>query len=393
MLSLFEKIKKIWVVEYYFESIESKIEGKLLVNSDTEENAIGKFRDYFSTYEKSFFYYKSIHSSESYINQSEKSELLCIKAMDNIDEQDVIIFEEREVSYPLAIKSSAIVLNKIEYDFIDDKTFILIDASKYEHLSGDFILTKLHAIGFDWTCLLKGKTQSILENSAPYLIKIKNEMDITQRKFVNLCLKNPICIFIKTNLDLFSLSSHLRKFTYLEVYGKDNWSYFRFYDPNIFSLISEHLNEMESNIFYKNIDEIYFLKNSHFYSLKNNASDCNLDPKNKLIITPYLQKIFHDYQQSIFIKKIINNLPKYKDHKQVLDIKEKKEIINELNRAYLFGLTNPKAIYYFLIAQIVFFNKEFLSLWSVASHYSSSQEIRALHYLDLTINKMSRDKI
>ncbi|MBS6211402.1 MAG: DUF4123 domain-containing protein [Proteus hauseri] len=393
MLSLFEKIKKIWVVEYYFESIESKIEGKLLVNSDTEENAIGKFRDYFSTYEKSFFYYKSIHSSESYINQSEKSELLCIKAMDNIDEQDVIIFEEREVSYPLAIESSAIVLNKIEYDFIDDKTFILIDASKYEHLSGDFILTKLHAIGFDWTCLLKGKTQSILENSAPYLIKIKNEMDITQRKFVNLCLKNPICIFIKTNLDLFSLSSHLRKFTYLEVYGKDNWSYFRFYDPNIFSLISEHLNEMESNIFYKNIDEIYFLKNSHFYSLKNNASDCNLDPKNKLIITPYLQKIFHDYQQSIFIKKIINNLPKYKDHKQVLDIKEKKEIINELNRAYLFGLTNPKAIYYFLIAQIVFFNKEFLSLWSVASHYSSSQEIRALHYLDLTINKMSRDKI
>ncbi|WIF72884.1 DUF4123 domain-containing protein [Proteus vulgaris] len=393
MLSLFEKIKKIWVIEYYFESVESKIEGKLLVNSDTEENAIGKFRDYFSTYEKSFFYYKSIHSSESYINQSEKSELLCIKAMDNIDEQDVIIFEEREVSYPLAIESSAIVLNKIEYDFIDDNTFILIDASKYEHLSGDFILTKLHAIGFDWTCLLKGKTQSILENSAPYLIKIKNEMDITQRKFVNLCLKNPICIFIKTNLDLFSLSSHLRKFTYLEVYGKDNWSYFRFYDPNIFSLILEHLNEIESNIFYKNIDEIYFLKNSLFYSLKNNSVDCNLDPKNKLIITPYLQKIFHDYQQSIFIKKIINNLPKYKDHKQVLNIKEKKEIINELNRAYLFGLTNPKAIYYFLIAQINFFNKEFLSLWSIANHYSSSQEIRALHYLDLTINKMSRDKI
>lgn len=393
MLSLFEKIKKTWVIEYYFESVESKIEGKLLVNSDTEENAIGKFRDYFSTYEKSFFYYKSIHSSESYINQSEKSELLCIKAMDNIDEQDVIIFEEREVSYPLAIESSAIVLNKIEYDFIDDNTFILIDASKYEHLSGDFILTKLHAIGFDWTCLLKGKTQSILENSAPYLIKIKNEMDITQRKFVNLCLKNPICIFIKTNLDLFSLSSHLRKFTYLEVYGKDNWSYFRFYDPNIFSLILEHLNEIESNIFYKNIDEIYFLKNSHFYSLKNNSVDCNLDPKNKLIITPYLQKIFHNYQQSIFIKKIINNLPKYKDHKQVLNIKEKKEIINELNRAYLFGLTNPKAIYYFLIAQIIFFNKDFLSLWSIASHYSSSQEIRALHYLDLTINKMSRDKI
>lgn len=157
MLSLFEKIKKIWVIEYYFESVESKIEGKLLVNSDTEENAIGKFRDYFSTYEKSFFYYKSIHSSESYINQSEKSELLCIKAMDNIDEQDVIIFEEREVSYPLAIESSAIVLNKIEYDFIDDNTFILIDASKYEHLSGDFILTKLHAIGLIGLVYLKEK--------------------------------------------------------------------------------------------------------------------------------------------------------------------------------------------------------------------------------------------
>lgn len=54
MLSLFEKIKKIWVLEYYFESTESKIEGKLLVNSDTEESAIEKFRDYFSTYEKSF---------------------------------------------------------------------------------------------------------------------------------------------------------------------------------------------------------------------------------------------------------------------------------------------------------------------------------------------------
>lgn len=40
MLSLFEKIKKIWVLEYYFESTESKIEGKLLVNSDTEESAI-----------------------------------------------------------------------------------------------------------------------------------------------------------------------------------------------------------------------------------------------------------------------------------------------------------------------------------------------------------------
>lgn len=395
MLSLFEKIKKIWVIEYYLESVESKTEGKLLVNSDTEENAIGKFRDYFSTYEKSFFYYKSIHSSESYINQSEKSELLCIKAMDNIDKQDVIIFEEREVSYPLAIESSAILLNKIEYDFIDNNTFILIDASKYERLSGDFILTKLHAIGFDWTCLLKGKTQSILENSAPYLIKIKNknEMDIIQSKFVNLCLKNPICIFIKTNLDLFSLSNHLRKFTYLEVYGKNNFNYFRFYDPNIFSLILGHFNEIEAEIFLKNIDEIYFLKNNDFYALRNNVVDSNFNSKNKLIITPYLQRIFHDYQQSIFLNKIVNNLPKNKEDNCYLNIETRKLIINELNKAYLLGLTNPKAIYYFLIAQVNFFNEEFLSLWNVASHYSSSQEIRALHYLDLTINKMSRDKI
>lgn len=397
MLSLFEKIKKTWVIEYYFESTESKIEGKLLVNSDTKESAIEKFRDYFSTYEKSFFYYKSILLFENYINQSEKSELLCINAMDNIDKQDVIVFEEREVSFPLAIQSSAIILSKIEieYDFIDSNTFILIDASKYEHLSGDFVLTKLHVLGFDWTCLLKGKTQSILERSAPYLIKIKNrsEMDIIQKQFVKLCLDNPICIFIKTSLSLLELSKHLRKFTYLEVYGKDNWSYFRFYDPNIFSLILEHLNEVESNIFYKNIDEIFFLKDNCFFSLKNNTVDYNFDSKNKLIITPYLQKVFHDYQQSVFMKKIAINLPKYKTHKRDLNIKEKKELIDELNKAYLLGLTNPKAIYYFIIAQIDFFNEEFLSLWNEASHYSSSQEIRALHYLDLTINKMSKDKI
>ncbi|MEX5895690.1 DUF4123 domain-containing protein [Proteus vulgaris] len=83
-------------------------------------------------------------------------------------------------------------------------------------------------------------------------------MDIIQKQFVKLCLDNPICIFIKTSLSLLELSKHLRKFTYLEVYGKDNWSYFRFYNPDIVSLVLEHLNEVESNIFYKNIDESSF---------------------------------------------------------------------------------------------------------------------------------------
>lgn len=79
--------------------------------------------------------------------------------MDNIDKQDVIIFEEREVSFPLAIESSAIILSKIEieYDFIDSNTFILIDASKYEHLSGDFVLTKLHVLGLIGRVYLKEK--------------------------------------------------------------------------------------------------------------------------------------------------------------------------------------------------------------------------------------------
>lgn len=61
--------------------------------------------------------------------------------------------------------------------------------------------------------------------------------------------------------------------------------------------------------------------------MKNNTVDYNFDSKNKLIITPYLQKTFNDYQQSIFMKKIAINLPKYKINKRDLNIKEKKNLL------------------------------------------------------------------
>lgn len=64
-----------------------------------------------------------------------------------------------------------------------------------------------------------------------------------------------------------------------------------------------------------------------FFSLKNNTVDYNFDSKNKLIITPYLQKAFNDYQQSIFMKKIAINLPKYKINKRDLNVKEKKNLL------------------------------------------------------------------
>ncbi|WP_283126850.1 DUF4123 domain-containing protein [Providencia stuartii] len=385
-----------WVMEYYKDKDGISARGKILVCAENELYAAEVFRLYFMNQGFSSFYYESLISLQGYLAQSQQSEWLCIQALNTIAEQSALIFEEREITYPLAIEQACLTIRSIESlrsELAEERVYILVDAARYHVCSEQFILPVLYSLNCPWGCLLQGESGAALEDSAPYLIEIPSapERSLTQQQFLTFCCENAVGILLQSSLSFADLSHHFRKFTYMPIANGTAWYFFRFYDPDIFYLLVSHLSTVEIKHFLRNITGCYFLSDGRPYVLSYYPEQNDVAAARPLRITPYLQQVFQHYQQALLIKKIDENFPEpVGSHKVTSSTVERKtQITQTLNQAYLLGLTHPKALYYFLVAQINFPDEHWLSRWKIAKAYSSSQEVSSLHYLELTINAVS----
>lgn len=387
-----------WVMAFYKEKDGRAFRGKVLIRGQNELQASDTFMDFFVHQGFSFVYYESCVSVRDYLEQSLRSELRCIQALNTIKDNAGWIFEEQEVTYPLAIEHPCLavkMVKNLQHALRQEKgkLYLIIDGAKYQALRGQFILPTLYTLNCQWASLLTGENHTGLEDSAPYLIAFpcEDEQTLTQQQFFAFCCENPVGILLRTSHDFSSLSHHLRKFTYMPIREKNTWCFFRFYDPTIFALLISHIDIAEAQHFFNGILAYYYLNKGEPHVLSYHPEQIDNVVNKPLALTPYLQHVLQDEQQALLIAKMVANFPEPVDlqHVSLSPVPVDIQIVQKLNQAFLLGLTHPKALYYFLVAQINFPDSAWVSRWDIAKSYSTSQEIRALHYLELTLNAVS----
>lgn len=392
MLMSSHNLHQYWVLAYYKEKDGNASRGKMLVHAESEFSAAGVFQACFRAQGFSSFYYESLIAATVYLEQSREAEWLCIRALHSMAGRTALIFEERKITCPPAIEQDWFTLNadsSPECIPVEGRVYLLIDGALYHTCSGKFILPVLYSLNCRWGCLLQGDAQAASEDYAPYLIEIPSvpERTLTQQQFLTWCCENPAGILLHSSRDFAALSQHFRKFTYLPVADNTTWCFFRFYDPGIFYLLVSHLNTAEVRHFFQGITGCRFLHEGNACVLSYDPEQNNKVTPERVTITPYLQQVFQQARQAALITKIEESLPAPADSSGTgLPADERKNlIIRTLNQAYLLGLTHPKALYYFLTAEICFPDENRASRWEAAEAYSSSQIVRALHYLELTL--------
>ncbi len=117
-------------------------------------------------------------------------------------------------------------------------TYLLLDAAQVKVLEGVFSLAKAEDLGAQ--CLLGGEAQKNLKDYAPYLINLTlsqkqiEDEDISsfhRDVFVRYWGKH--CgIFLHSYADLNTVARHCKKFIKLKD-EKDQWYFFRYYDPRV----------------------------------------------------------------------------------------------------------------------------------------------------------------
>lgn len=117
-------------------------------------------------------------------------------------------------------------------------TYLLFDAAQVTALEGVFSLAKAEDLGMQ--CLLGGEAQKDLKDYVPYLINLT----LTQKQleegnipsfhrdvFIRYWGKHS-GIFLHSYADLKTIARHYKKFIKLKD-DKDQWYFFRFYDPRV----------------------------------------------------------------------------------------------------------------------------------------------------------------
>ncbi|MDP0925656.1 DUF4123 domain-containing protein [Paracoccus onubensis] len=117
------------------------------------------------------------------------------------------------------------------------QTYAILDAAKVTNLP-----ELLGASGLEHRCLFKGNAYDDLKDVAPWLVRLEEGNDFTRRLFTGpdgingLWDKEP-GIYVRSRGILDEIFRHFRKFTRLRD-KKDQWRYFRFWDPEFFTIAS-----------------------------------------------------------------------------------------------------------------------------------------------------------
>ena len=136
------------------------------------------------------------------------------------------------------LKSAIFPSTKDEANGAQLNTYFLLDAAQITSIDGVFSLAKAEDLGVQ--CLLGGEAQKKLKDYAPYLINLTLSQkqledddipsfhrDVFVRYWGKQC-----GIFLHSYADLNTVARHCKKFIKLKD-EKDQWYFFRYYDPRV----------------------------------------------------------------------------------------------------------------------------------------------------------------
>jgi len=136
----------------------------------------------------------------------------------------------------------------------------------------------------EYYCLYEGEEAELLEEAAPYLVKIKQDDELTQWLFKNIYKKNAIS-FIQSGVDIEILADHLRQYAKIRtvMQGDDGnlikqWAFFAFYDPRVFPRFIKGNTSKQSAEFFEEMDH-FICENPENKNLLENYTFIEKDQK------------------------------------------------------------------------------------------------------------------
>ncbi|KOY62267.1 hypothetical protein AM629_09630 [Photorhabdus heterorhabditis] len=331
--------------------------------------------------------YQEITSLQTYLEESTQPELRLVRYLQQIsDQQAVVLIQQENIDSSLpAARGDLILTQTTDAPVCEDNEhlYAVIDAAVYQQ-AGRFIIPDLLASSLRWQGLFKGETQVSLEDSAPYLIELSKNNDNQpelQRYIMNADNRSELSLFIQSEQPFEILLNHLRKFAYLKNELTQAWAFFRFYHPNTLTTLLNTLSDGPLANFMQGINAVWFYGNEpdtrHIITIAENIRQAKPAP---VTINRQLCEHFEQQAQQRHILKAINfikeNLAK---RCQVNKSTLPAFVLQQTNLAYLQGLTQQRAILYYVAAKSLMPNDEvrWQQLWESACLQTEVQEIRA----------------
>ncbi|MCT8345493.1 hypothetical protein LG003_22340 [Photorhabdus kleinii] len=175
--------------------------------------------------------------------------------------------------------------------------------------------------------------------------------------------------------------NHLRKFTYLKNELTQAWAFFRFYHPNTLTTLLNTLSDGPLAHFMQGINSIWFYGDKpdtrHIITITENIRQAKPAP---VTLNHQLCELFEQQAQQRLTFKTIDFIHEnLAERCQVNKNTLPAFVLQQTNQAYLQGLTQQRAILYYVAARCLIPNDEvhWQQLWDSACSQTEIQEIRA----------------
>ncbi|MEK9497862.1 DUF4123 domain-containing protein [Photorhabdus sp. P32] len=360
---------------------------KALIHAPTEYEAFTNLCNYVIGFGITNGQYQDIIALQTYLMESANPELRLIRYIRQIsDQQPVILVQREDIDSPRpAIRGDLILTPTTDMPVYEDNEhlYAVIDAAVYQQ-AGRFIIPDLSASSLHWQGLFQGETRVSLEDSAPYLVELykdsSNQPEL-QRYIMNADNRAELSVFIQSEQPFETVLNHLRKFTYLKNELTQEWAFFRFYHPNTLTTLLNTLSDGPLAHFMQGINSIWFYGDKpdthHIITITENIRQAKPAP---VTLNHQLCELFEQQTQQRHVLKTIDFIKENLTERcQVNKNTLPAFVLQQTNQAYLQGLTQQRAILYYVAARCLMPNDEvhWQQLWDSACSQTETQEIRA----------------
>lgn len=382
-----------WVANCTYQAIGNEkhpagqYSAKALIYAPTEYEALTKLCNYVIGFGIANGQYQDIIALQTYLMESTLPELRLIRHIQQIsDQHPVILVEQENVDSPLPAARGDLILTQatdIPVYGDNEHLYAVIDAAIYQQ-AGRFIIPDLLASSLRWQGLFQGETQVSLEDSAPYLVELhkdsSNQPEL-QRYIMNADNRAELSLLIQSEQPFETLLNHLRKFTYLKNELTQTWAFFRFYHPNTLTTLLNTLSDGPLAHFMQGINAMWFYGDKpdtrHIITITENVRQAKPTP---VTLNRRLCELFDQQAQQRYVLKTIDFIQEnLAERCQVNKNTLPAFVLQQTNLAYLQGLTQQRAILYYVAAKCLMPNDEihWQQLWESACSQTETQAIRA----------------
>ncbi|MQL49437.1 DUF4123 domain-containing protein [Photorhabdus khanii] len=382
-----------WVANYTYQAMGNEqhpagqYSAKALIYSPTQHEALTNLWDYVIGPGITNGQDQEIISLQTYLEESPHPELRLIRHIPQIsDKQPVIVVQQENLDSPIpAVRGDLILTQTTNMPVCEDNEhlYAVIDAAVYQQTER-FIIPDLFASSLRWQGLFKGETQVSLEDSAPYLVELSQDSDNQpelQRYMMNADNRAELSLFIQSGQPFEIVLNHLRKFAYLKNELTQEWSFFRFYHPKTLITLLNTLSDGPLAHFMQGINAVWFYGDEpdthHMITLTENIRQAKPAP---VTLNCRLCELFEQQAQQRHILKAIDFIQdNLAERCQVNKNTLPAFVLQQTNLAYLQGLTQQRAILYYVAAKCLMPNDEvrWQQLWESACSQTEIPAIRA----------------